>query len=98
MEFGEPLLEDAYLQRIRDEAHRFAISYHRELRKKATLRTGLEGIPGIGRKRTEAILAAFGTLKNIRRASEAEIARVVGERLARAIHEKVVRGEGGTPG
>jgi excinuclease ABC subunit C len=90
--------ESLHLQRIRDEAHRFAVRYHRELRKKATLRTGLEGIPGVGKKRTDAILAAFGTLKNIRRASEADIARVVGERLARAIHEKVVRGHEEPPG
>ena len=100
---GEPLPlpqdapESLYLQRIRDEAHRFAVRYHRELRKKATLRTGLEGIPGIGRKRTEAILAAFGTLKNIRQATEADIAGVVGERLARVVYEKLVQGAEGTP-
>jgi excinuclease ABC subunit C len=91
-----PLPQDApeslYLQRIRDEAHRFAIRYHRELRKKTTLRTGLEGIPGIGRKRTEAILTAFGTLKNIRQATESDIARIVGERLGHAVYEKIVRG------
>jgi excinuclease ABC subunit C len=93
-----PLPQDApeslYLQRIRDEAHRFAVRYHRELRKKATLRTGLEGIPGIGKKRAQAILAAFGTLKNLRQATEADIARVVGDRLARAVHEKLVKGPG----
>lgn len=88
---GEPLPlpqespESLYLQRIRDEAHRFAVSYHRDLRKKATLRTGLENIPGIGKKKREALLERFGTLKNIREAAEADIALVVGPKLARAI-------------
>ncbi|HVR73871.1 MAG TPA: excinuclease ABC subunit UvrC, partial [Planctomycetota bacterium] len=88
---GEPLPlpqespESLYLQRIRDEAHRFAVSYHRDLRKKATLRTGLENIPGIGKKKREALLERFGTLKSIREAAEADIAMVVGPKLARAI-------------
>jgi len=79
--------ESLYLQRIRDEAHRFAIRYHRELRKKTTLRTGLEGIPGIGPKRQQALLDRFGTLARIRNASRADIAEVVGERLAQAVWE-----------
>jgi excinuclease ABC subunit C len=92
-----PLAQDSpeslYLQRIRDEAHRFAIKYHRELRKKATLRTGLEEIPGIGKARREAILARFGTLRRIREATEAEIAEVVGPRLATAVYRKLVEAE-----
>lgn len=84
-----PLLQDSpeslYLQRIRDEAHRFAVSYHRELRKKATLRTGLEQIPGIGKKRREALLEQFGTLKGLRRATIEEIAAVVGKELAHRV-------------
>ena len=83
--------ESLYLQRIRDEAHRFAIRYHRELRRKATLRTGLEGIPGIGRKRRQAILNRFGTLKKIREASEEDIAAVVGSKLGRLVFEKLCR-------
>jgi len=86
-----PLFQDSpeslYLQRIRDEAHRFAVSYHRELRKKATLRTGLEGVRGVGKKRREALLEHFGTLKALRLASTAEIAGVVGESLARRIQD-----------
>jgi len=81
--------ESLYLQQIRDEAHRFAVRYHRELRRKKTLRTGLEGIAGIGRKRRQAILDAFGTLRRIREASDEEIAAVVGPKLARAIREKL---------
>jgi excinuclease ABC subunit C len=88
-----PLPQDAaeslYLQRLRDEAHRFAVRYHRELRKKETLRTGLEGIPGIGRKRRAELLERFGTLKGLRGAREEEIAAVVGEKLARTIQEKL---------
>ena len=79
--------ESLYLQRIRDEAHRFAIGYHRELRKKKTLRTGLEDIPGVGKKRIEALIRQFGTLKRISTASQAAIADVVGPKLAERIHE-----------
>ena len=81
--------ESLYLQRIRDEAHRFAIRYHRELRRKKTLRTGLEDIPGIGKKRCQVLLDHFGTLKKIRQAEEAQIAAVIGERLARIVYDKL---------
>lgn len=88
-----PLPQDApeslLLQRIRDEAHRFAIRYHRELRKKVTLRTGLEDIPGIGKKRQRALLDSFGTLRTLRQATAAEIAKVVGTKLAGAVYEKL---------
>lgn len=83
--------ESLLLQRIRDEAHRFAVRYHRELRRKATLRTGLEDIPGIGRKRRQLILDRFGTLRKIREASEDEIASVVGARLARVLKDRLSR-------
>lgn len=79
--------ESLYLQRIRDEAHRFAVRYHRELRRKKTLRTGLEEIPGIGKKRQDALVERFGTLAKIRLASEEELAEVVGPKLARAVRE-----------
>jgi excinuclease ABC subunit C len=87
-------VESLFLQRIRDEAHRFAVRYHRDLRKKQTLRTGLEGLPGIGKKRRLLILQKFETLKNLRLATEKEIADVVGEKLARVVYEKLcTRGE-----
>ena len=79
--------ESLYLQRIRDEAHRFAIRYHRELRRKKTLRTGLEDIPGIGKKRREALVQRFGTLKKIGAASQEEIADVVGAKLAESVRK-----------
>lgn len=86
-----PLAQDSpeslYLQRIRDEAHRFAITYHRELRRRDTLRSGLEDIPGVGKKRRQALIDRFGTLKKIRQAKEEEIAEVVGPKLARRVVE-----------
>ena len=86
--------ESLYIQRIRDEAHRFAVKYHRELRKRHTLRTGLEGIPGIGKKRREALLDHFGTLKNIRAANEDELAEVVGKKLAAVVAQALKQAEG----
>ncbi len=66
------------LQRIRDEAHRFAISYNRKLRKRRTIRSELAEIPGIGPRRQKALLTRFGSVRAIREASEEEIARVPG--------------------
>jgi len=66
------------LQRIRDEAHRFAVSYNRKLRSKRTIRSDLGDIPGIGPGRQQALLTRFGSVKGITAASEEEIARVPG--------------------
>ena len=66
------------LQRMRDEAHRFAISYNRQLRRRRTLRSELDRIPGIGEKRRQALLARFGSVRGVRAASLAEIARLPG--------------------
>jgi excinuclease ABC subunit C len=66
------------LERLRDEAHRFAITYHRKLRNKATLRSSLEDIPGVGPARRKALLKHFGSLKSIRAASLEEIQQVAG--------------------
>ncbi len=57
------------LQRVRDEAHRFAVSYHRELRGKRMTRSALEGVPGLGPARRARLLRQFGTLKALRAAS-----------------------------
>jgi excinuclease ABC subunit C len=75
------------LQRVRDEAHRFAITYHRTLRGKQTRRSALDGVPGVGPKRKRALLRAFGSVKALRAASVEEIAAVegVGERLAETV-------------
>ena len=66
------------LARLRDEAHRFAITYHRKLRREKNFRSMLEEIPGIGDKRKRALLSHFGSLKRIRAASAEEIAQVEG--------------------
>jgi len=66
------------LVRIRDEAHRFAISYNRELRRRARLRSVLDDIEGVGPARRRALLRHFGSLKRIRQATSEEIARVKG--------------------
>jgi excinuclease ABC subunit C len=64
------------LQRIRDEAHRFALSYHLKVREKSTFISGLDGISGIGPQRRQALLKRFGTLEGIRAASLDELASV----------------------
>lgn len=74
--------------RIRDEAHRFAITFHRELQRKARTRSGLEDVPGIGPGRRRALLRHFGSLRGVRAASLEELAQVpgVGRTAARALH------------
>jgi excinuclease ABC subunit C len=66
------------LQRIRDEAHRFAVTYHRQVRRKQTITSQLDGIPGIGPKRRSALLKQFGSIEAIRSASEEELSAVPG--------------------
>lgn len=66
------------LQRIRDEAHRFAITFHREKRSKALVTSGLDAIPGIGPKKKKALLLHFGSLAGVQGADVAELARVPG--------------------
>ncbi|MCH7934507.1 MAG: excinuclease ABC subunit UvrC [Gemmatimonadetes bacterium] len=66
------------LQRLRDEAHRFAISYNRKLRKKRTLRSDLGEIPGIGPERQKLLLSRFGSVRGVRGATAQELARLPG--------------------
>ncbi len=66
------------LARLRDEAHRFANTFHRERRSKATLRSALDDVPGIGATRRRALLKHFGSVAAIAAASEADIAKVPG--------------------
>lgn len=66
------------LQRLRDEAHRFAVAYHRTIRGRAGLASSLDRIPGVGPRRRKALLARFGSLDGIRRASVEELAAVPG--------------------
>jgi excinuclease ABC subunit C len=66
------------LQRIRDEAHRFAVRYNRKLRSRRTIRSDLGDIPGIGPRRQTVLLRRFGSLQGVKEASKDEIARVPG--------------------
>lgn len=80
--------EALYLvQRIRDEAHRFAITYHRQVRAKSSIQSALDTIPGIGPKRKKALLKKFGSVKQIREADVEDVAATVG--FTRALAEKV---------
>jgi excinuclease ABC subunit C len=77
------------LSRIRDEAHRFANTFHRERRKRAALRSSLDDIPGIGQKRRRALLRHFGSLKAIKQATLEELTTVAG--MSRKAAEAVRR-------
>jgi excinuclease ABC subunit C len=80
------------LQRIRDEAHRFAIEYHRKLRDRRTLGSLLDSVPGIGPKRRQLLLSRFGSVEALGQASLEELLSVPGlprltaERLYKALH------------
>jgi excinuclease ABC subunit C len=72
------------VQKIRDEAHRTAITYHRKLRSKNTIKTALSDIPGIGPKKLKVLLTHFGSVKRIREASEEELKSVKGISIVNA--------------
>ena len=86
---GSPALH--VLQRTRDEAHRFALAYHRRLRARRIRDSALDEVEGIGDRKKEALLAHFGSVHRLRRASEADIAAVpgIGEALAREIKARL---------
>jgi excinuclease ABC subunit C len=79
------------LQRIRDEAHRFAVSYHRQVRGRQTVISQLDGVPGIGARRRSALLRQFGSVEAIRAASVEELAAVPGmtRKAAEALKENL---------
>jgi excinuclease ABC subunit C len=79
------------LQHARDEAHRFGITFHRELRRKAEVHSTLRDIPGVGPRTEERLLLHFGSLARILAAPEADLAALVGPKLAREIAK---RGDG----
>ena len=68
------------LQRVRDEAHRFAITFHRQRRSKTMTASALDEVPGLGQTRRKALLRHFGSLKRVRAATVEEIAEVPGHR------------------
>ncbi|MBI2829029.1 MAG: excinuclease ABC subunit UvrC [Acidobacteria bacterium] len=73
------------LQRIRDEAHRFAVTFHRKARSMRDLRSELDHVSGIGPRRRRALLDAFGSLAGVRRATREELGAVVGTKAATAV-------------
>jgi excinuclease ABC subunit C len=75
------------LQRVRDEAHRFAVAYHRKLRARSMTRSALDGIPGVGEARRKDLVRHFGSPRKVAQASVEEIAALpgFGERLARTV-------------
>jgi excinuclease ABC subunit C len=73
------------VQRIRDEAHRFAVTFHRRARAMRDLRSELDHIPGIGPRRRRTLLTTFGSLAGVRRATREELAAVVGQKTADAV-------------
>ncbi len=79
------------VQRVRDEAHRFAITFHRQRRSKSGVRSSLDLVPGVGPKRKKMLILRFGSVKNIRAASLEEVASVPGMTLtvARAIKDHI---------
>ena len=75
------------LQQVRDEAHRFAITFHRAVRAKRTLQTELDLIEGVGKKRAKELLEAFGSVQGVKFASGEQLAVVVGEKTAEKIRQ-----------
>jgi excinuclease ABC subunit C len=75
------------LQHLRDEAHRFALGYHLNVRRKTAMSSVLDGVPGIGPKRKRALLRKFGSVRGIKEASMEDLARTPGMNLKLA--EKV---------
>ncbi len=75
------------LQRIRDSAHHFAVTFHRVRRGKAMTKSALDAIPGIGEKKRMALLTAFGSVKDIADVDEAELAKVAGKTVARKVKQ-----------
>ena len=77
------------LQHIRDEAHRFALSYHRNLRQKASRQSALDSIDGVGPKRKRALLRHFGTVQKIREATIEQLMEVEGmnKKVAQEVYQ-----------
>jgi len=75
------------VQRVRDEAHRFAVTFHRQKRSKATFQSRLDEIPGVGPKRKQALLRQFGSLKGIKEAGTADLLAVPG--ISRTVADQI---------
>ena len=73
------------LMQIRDEAHRFAVTFHRKARSMRDLRSELDAVPGIGPRRRRTLLQRFGSVAGVRRATREELVVAVGEKTADAV-------------
>jgi excinuclease ABC subunit C len=78
--------ENHLLVRIRDEAHRFANRYQRQLKRRSIVRSELDAIPGIGPKRRQALLTGLGSLAAVKSAALEDLVPLVGRRTAERIH------------
>jgi excinuclease ABC subunit C len=89
-----PLLH--FLDRIRDEAHRFAITYHKKVRNRETIKSELEEIPGIGKVRQKELLRFFGSVEKIKEASEGQLSEVpkMSRKSAQTVYRFFKKGEG----
>lgn len=81
------------IQRIRDEAHRFAITFHRQKRSKSTLQADIDQIKGIGKKTADVLLAHFKSWKKIKEADKEQIEQLIGKRKAALLEAKNKKGE-----
>ncbi len=92
-----PLKRDSHefylLQRIQDEVHRFAITFHRQTRSKTFFQSALDDIPGIGEKRRRTLLKAFGSVKKMKEATVEELSEYVPASLANTIHNTLNKNE-----
>jgi excinuclease ABC subunit C len=80
------------VQRVRDEAHRFAIGFHRQTRSKRTFKSELDDIPGVGPIKRRRLLSRFGSLRGVRGASIEELTTAVGRTTAERIRAWLDRG------
>jgi len=78
------------LQRIRNEAHRFAITYHRKKREKRSFSSLLDEIPGIGKKRKQLLQNSYTSIKDIKNASQDELARLIGKKASASLKKSLV--------
>jgi excinuclease ABC subunit C len=93
----EPVILDKFspvlhlVQMVRDEAHRFAVTFHRTRRNASRLRSELDQIPGVGEKTVTKLLRHFGSLERVREASEEELTRVAGPSVARKVRDALTK-------
>ena len=99
----EPIVLDKFspvlhlVQTVRDEAHRFAVTFHRTRRNAARLTSELHEVPGIGPKTVEKLLRTLGSLERVRQASQEELAKIVGATAAARLRKYLAEAIGGSP-